>query len=105
MGRSKRPAPNHDVSRYGAAERRSKLPGVTTQAASRSPRGKEAKDRAIVQGPARGGCPVEPPVGGLHQPRTGAPPAVEAMQCGQGARRGDFEDRAVVAVRPAPVVP
>ncbi len=46
------------------------------------------------------GCPIEVPIGGLHQPaeRRFAVTVVEAVQRGQRAAWGDFEDRATAAV-------
>ena len=53
--------------------------------------------RAIAVRSARVSCPVEVPVGSLNQPypqRVFAVSVVEAVQRGQRARWGDFEDRA-----------
>src|ERR1019366_4862614 len=51
---------------------------------------------AVVAGSAVVGCPIEVSVAGLHQPgaRPIAVAAVEAVQRGQRAPWGDFEDRA-----------
>ena len=65
------------------------------------------EDRAIAVGPAREGCPVEDSsLGVLDQPRDGevAVRYIKAVQRGQRAAWGDFEERAIaVAVGPAPV--
>src|SRR5215813_11608617 len=53
---------------------------------------------------ALGGCPVEVPVSALRQPspRTAAVRAAnKAVQRGQLACRGDFEDRAITATAPS----
>src|SRR5208283_2651458 len=60
--------------------------------------GDQTEDGAITISPASVGCPVEVPVGGLHQPVGGGPVTVsEAVQRGQGAAGSDFEDRAIAA--------
>ena len=66
--------------------------------------GGDFEDRAIAVGPATGGCPVEVPVGGLHQPGVRvdavASRLAEAVQRGQRAAGGDFEDRAQLVDMP-----
>lgn len=66
--------------------------------------GGDLEDRATLVVPAYVRCSVKVPVGGLHQAsaRVVAVSDVEAMERGQSAAGGDFEDRtkATRALRP-----
>jgi len=64
----------------------------------------ETKDGTLVVRSAPVGCPVEVPVTGLHQSClwVRAVGDVEAVQCGQRAAWGDFEDDAI-ALGPAKI--